>query len=329
MTKARAWCRVDFAGGTLDIWPLGLLHPGSRTVNLAVDLEVTVEIAALAAGYRVTQGGVVLEGSSLEELGASAGAVLPALIGRELGLPPFAAHLASASPQGGGLGASSALTVAFIAAAEIHFGLTPSSVAGRARMARDLEARLMHLPTGIQDHYPAQLGGVVEIELRPGGEVVRSLRTNLTALGDSLVIAYSGQSHFSAQQNWGVVRRRLDGDPEVSSLLARIAGIAQQAVQALAVDDFRELGQLMSEEWEARRQLAPGVSVPILEELLSSATAAGAWGGKACGAGGGGCVAVLCPPDRKPQVVAELERHGGRVLAARPAIGVLKVEQSS
>ena len=43
---ARSWCRVDLAGGTLDIWPLGLLHPGAVTVNLAVDLPVTCRVAA-------------------------------------------------------------------------------------------------------------------------------------------------------------------------------------------------------------------------------------------------------------------------------------------
>ncbi len=44
MVRARAWCRVDLAGGTLDIWPLGLLHRGARTVNLAVDLPVEVTL---------------------------------------------------------------------------------------------------------------------------------------------------------------------------------------------------------------------------------------------------------------------------------------------
>ena len=42
MTTARAWCRVDLAGGTLDIWPLGLLHPGACTVNVAIDLAAPV-----------------------------------------------------------------------------------------------------------------------------------------------------------------------------------------------------------------------------------------------------------------------------------------------
>src|SRR5438105_10192104 len=34
---SKAPCRVDLAGGTLDIWPLYLNHPGAVTVNFAVD----------------------------------------------------------------------------------------------------------------------------------------------------------------------------------------------------------------------------------------------------------------------------------------------------
>ena len=31
-------CRADLAGGTLDIWPLYLFHPGAVSVNLALNI---------------------------------------------------------------------------------------------------------------------------------------------------------------------------------------------------------------------------------------------------------------------------------------------------
>ena len=34
--EARAPTRIDLAGGTLDIWPLYLFHPGALTVNCAI-----------------------------------------------------------------------------------------------------------------------------------------------------------------------------------------------------------------------------------------------------------------------------------------------------
>ncbi len=49
--SVRGWCRVDLAGGTLDIWPLGVLHPGSRTVNLAIEVPVVVRVRGLESGF--------------------------------------------------------------------------------------------------------------------------------------------------------------------------------------------------------------------------------------------------------------------------------------
>src|SRR5690242_8512183 len=34
---SEAPCRVDLAGGTLDIWPLYLYHPGAVTLNFAIN----------------------------------------------------------------------------------------------------------------------------------------------------------------------------------------------------------------------------------------------------------------------------------------------------
>ncbi len=321
---ARAWCRVDLAGGTLDIWPLGLLHPGAVTVNVAVDLPVRVT-AVPAARFRIRQGGVVVEEASAEELarqpeGALAGTLLAAL-----GTPPLALDVDSRSPRGGGLGASSALAVALAAAASVASGRAVPAPAELVALARDVEARLMGLPTGVQDHWPAVLGGALAVRHRPGGTEVRRLDADLGALAASLVVAYTGVSHFSAGQNWQVVRRRLDGDTEVSGLLAGIARVAAAAEEALAGGDLERLGALVAEEWALRRRLAPGISVPAVEALLAAARGAGAWGGKACGAGGGGCVAVLCPPGERTAVEAAMAAAGGELLALAPVAGPMTV----
>lgn len=318
MVTAKAWCRVDLAGGTLDIWPLGLFHPQARTVNVAVDLAATVQLRPLPRGYRVRQGDELAETASAAELARDAGAALIGVIAAALELPPFEAVLASESPRGGGLGASSAMAVAFIAAAEEAFDRPRSQPRQRAGMARDFEARLMGLPTGMQDHYPALLGGALEIRPLPGGEQVRPLAVDLPALAAGLLVVYSGQSHFSAGKNWQIVRRRLEADPEVTELLEGIAGTAAELAPALEAGDLPRVGELMSREWSYRRRLAAGISTPVLENLLRAAADAGAWGGKACGAGGGGCLAVLGPAERKEAIAAALASAGGQVLAAKP-----------
>ncbi|HKI01284.1 MAG TPA: hypothetical protein VKK31_04840 [Thermoanaerobaculia bacterium] len=318
MVTVKAWCRADLAGGTLDIWPLGLFHPQARTVNVALSLAVTVELRPLAGSYRVLQGESRVEAASAAELARHPEAALIGVIASALELPPFEAALASESPRGGGLGGSSAMTVAFLAAAEAAFGLPRSQPHERVALARDLEARLMGLPTGIQDHYPALLGGALEIRPVPGGERVRRLAVDLEALAESLLIVYSGQSHFSAGNNWQVVRRRLEGEPEVTELFEGIAATAAELAPALEAGDLRRVGELMTREWSYRRRLADGISTPVLEELLRAAAAHGAWGGKACGAGGGGCLAVLCPADRKQEAAAAMVRAGGQILEAKP-----------
>ena len=324
---ARAWCRVDLAGGTLDIWPLGLFHPGARTVNVAIDLAATVRLRP-ADVYRVRQGESMVEAASAAELAASPEGALVGVVVAELGLPPVEIELASQSPRGGGLGGSSAMVVALIAAAERLQGREPSTPAARVRLARDLEARLMALPTGIQDHYPGQLGGALEIRMAPGGEVVRRLEVDLEALGDSLLVVYSGVSHFSAGQNWQVVRRRLEGERESVELFSGIAETATELSEALEAGDLPRVGALMGREWSFRRRLAEGVSTPELERLLEAARSHGAWGGKACGAGGGGCLAILCPPERRAEVAAALTEAGGQVLSARPTGEPLAVSEA-
>jgi len=328
-STARAWCRVDLAGGTLDIWPLGVLHSSSRTVNVAIDLAVEVELAPSPGSYVVIQGESMVEADSAGGLAVGEESALVGLIASELELPPVEIRVRSASPRGGGLGASSALAVALIAASESYLGRPASSAVERSAVARDLEARLMALPTGTQDHYPALLGGVLEIEHRAGGERVRQLDVDLDLLTGSLVVAYTGQSHFSAGNNWQVVRRRLDGDPDTVKLFDGIRDVTVELPALLEAGDLEAAGRLMSREWSCRRRLAAGVSTPLIESLLEQSTAAGAWGGKVCGAGGGGSIALLAPRERRQAVIEALTDGGAQVLPARPTGEALRVESVS
>ena len=314
--SARAWCRADLAGGTLDIWPLGLLHEDACTINVALGLAVEVVLTGRASGFRVVQDESVNEAATVEALGRDPETALLGLIARHFGLPPVEILVRSSSPRGGGLGASSALTVAMIAAAEQQMGLAEGSTEARAALARDLEAQLMSLPTGRQDHFPALLGGALKIEHRPGGERVSRVVADLEPLARSLVVVYSGQSHFSAGKNWQVVRRRLDGDPQT---IESLEGIAEALARRRLL---RRLGL------DLRRGLAPGVSTPEIERLLSAALEAGAWGGKVCGAGGGGCLAILAPPGRRPEIAGTLVERGADVLAAAPVTSPLEVTVS-
>jgi D-glycero-alpha-D-manno-heptose-7-phosphate kinase len=324
--RARARCRVDLGGGTLDIWPLGLFFAGAQTVNVALDVTVEVTMSPRTAGYRFVGEQGALEATTVEELAGSAESALPGVVAAALALPPVEITVRSASPRGGGLGASSAMTVALIAAGDRLVGHRARDAAATARLARDLEARLMRLPTGTQDHYPALLGGSLAVAFTPGGETVRRLAVDLEALAAHLLLVYTGQSHFSAATNWEIIRRCLEADPEAYRLLGGIAAVAAALPEPLERGDFAAVGRLVGDEWQLRRQLADGVTVPVVDRLLASAHSLGAWGGKACGAGGGGCVAILAPAERRAGIADALATAGFAVVPAAPTRAGLEVD---
>jgi D-glycero-alpha-D-manno-heptose-7-phosphate kinase len=243
-----------------------------------------------------------------------------------VGLGPAAMVVESASPRGGGLGASSAITAALIAAAERLDARPERTALERAELARDLEARLMGFPTGLQDHLPPQLGGALAIDYPLGGPRVRRLAIDVERLAGAMTIAYCGRSHLSGRTNWEVVRRRLDGEARTVELFAGIGEIAATLGAALEAGDFESVGRLVGEEWALRRRLAEGVSTPEIERLLEAAGGAGAWGGKAGGAGGGGCVVLVHPPEAGTAVRRALTAAGGELVSAPPTDAGLRVE---
>ena len=325
--RARARCRVDLGGGTLDIWPLGLFFAGAQTVNVALDVVVEVTLTPRRAGYRLRSESADVELGTVEELAADREGALPGVVAAALGLPPVDIDVRSASPRGGGLGASSAVTVALIAAGDRLLGRPPRDAARTARLARDLEARLMRLPTGTQDHYPALLGGGLVVAFTPGGETVRRMTVDLDALGRHLLLVYTGHSHFSAATNWEIIRRCLEADPDVHGLLQGIADVASALPAPLEAGDFAQAGALVAREWSLRRQLAESVTVPVVDDMLAAASELGAWGGKACGAGGGGCVAILAPAERREAIAKALVAQGGAVVEARPTSASLELDE--
>ena len=317
-------CRVDLAGGTLDIWPLGRLFPGASTVSVAVDVWVEARVRTGGGSYRVRLGEEELEASAVVELSRSPRTALIGLVLSALQMPPCEIEVRSGSPLGAGLGASSTLTLALLAACRAAAG--KRQLADRVGLARDLEAQLMELPTGVQDHITAEAGGAVVIEHTAGGPSTRALATPLEELSRRLLVIDSGQEHVSARRNWEVVRAALDGDRTVRAALAGIAAVAGEMVVALEATAWRSAGELMGREWSHRRQLGPGISTPAIERLLGLGLDAGAYGGKVCGAGGGGCIALLCPSSRRPTIAASLAAAGGSPLDASPTPVGLRVE---
>jgi len=315
--SASAPARIDLAGGTLDLWPLHVLHPGSVTVNVAIDLRARCRVRRREGGFRVSVPDLGYERTATrpadllaDPRGALAGAVLEGLEISE----PRDIELSSDVPYGSGLGGSSALTVAVAAALAASAGREFGRSDG-VEFVRDVETRVLGKPAGVQDYYPPLEGGLHDIRFFPGRiEAVRR-EIDPSKWLRHLTLFDTGAAHSSGMNNWEVFRARLEGDRDVARGLDDIAAAAREMDEAASAGDFRGMGAALRREWEARRRLAPVVSSPAIERAIGAALDAGAWGGKACGAGGGGCVVVLSPPERTSAVRTALAGGGeGRLL---------------
>ena len=328
--EAIAPARIDLAGGTLDLWPLHVLHPGSVTVNLAIDRYAECRVKRANHGIRVVlrDRGVEKKAGSAAELLADpatalVGSLLEALEIRE----PLEIQFWSGVPFGSGLGGSSALTVALMGALQ---RLSPRDLKGvdRVDFVRDVETRVLGKPAGVQDYYPPLEGGAHVIAFRAGRTTGERLPASIAPWEKHLTLFDSGLSHSSGMNNWQILRARLEGDEEVTANLEGVRRAAAAMADAVRRADLPAMGAALDEEWKARRRLAPVVSTPLIERAIAAAKEAGAWGGKACGAGGGGCVVFLSPEERTEDVRGALSGLGeGGVVSVRVVEEGLRVSE--
>jgi D-glycero-alpha-D-manno-heptose-7-phosphate kinase len=330
--EASAPARIDLAGGTLDLWPLHVLHPGSVTVNLAVDLRARCRVRPGDGGFRVTVADLGYDRIAArpadllsDPRGALAGAALEALGIHE----PQHIELSTDVPYSSGLGGSSALTVAMVAALA-ETCRRPFGGAASVDLVRDIETRVLGKPAGVQDYYPPLEGGLHAIRFGPGSVDPRRHDVDVATWVRHLTLFDTGAAHSSGMNNWEIFRARLEGDHLVAAALEGVRAAAREMAQASEAADFRAMGEALAAEWDARRRLAPVVSSPAIEAAIEAARAAGAWGGKACGAGGGGSVVILSPPERTPAVREALARlPAGRLLLVTAENRGLAVDRAS
>ena len=222
-------------------------------------------------------------------------------------------HTRSESPVGAGIAGSSALNIA-VCGALVAWSGEPRTDADIMQIAMNVEAQAIDVPTGVQDYRPALYGGISAVELRVDGVRRVELPVSALELERRLVLAYTGATRNSGINNWEVTKRHIDGDRNVQRRFERIRDIAGAMREALERGAWSEVGRHVADEWENRKGLAPGVTTPEIDAILAAARDAGAFGGKVCGAGGGGCLFCLGEPERIPAIRAAIAAAGGRLL---------------
>ena len=321
---ATAPTRMDLAGGTLDLWPIHHLLSRKATVNVGVSLAAEVQLTKSSDDlFRFTSQdldesfiGSFDEATQCQNL-PLIGLLLEALWDRDW--PPITVATSAKSPAGAGLGGSSCLAVALGAAlskGRHALGLGPQLPEDSlVQTAQNVEARLIHAPTGCQDYWGAVRGGLnlltfpfkgVEVETFPAGQ--------LPGLQEHLLLCYSGKSRASAINNWDIFKRLFDGDKELLSRFEEIGGVAQECSQAVRGGDLDRTLKLSAKEWLLRTALWPKIETDETQSIDKAAKQAGARFTRVGGAGGGGVMAIFCDPNVREMVMQACISSGGVML---------------
>lgn len=309
---AQAPTRIDLAGGWTDLIPFAMETDGF-VLNAAIDLYASATLTPQEGKVVTLQNADAQQRFCLQSApSAINGLSLPEAI--ILTVRPQSGYrlvLDSRAPKGGGLGGSGAVGVVLVSLLHTFAGKQLKS-RQIVDIANQIE-RETGIPCGKQDHYASVLGGLNF--LRCHGETVVVTRLNLNnkmiqRLQESLLLVYTGESHFSGEILQNVVDAYKSGNRRTREALSALRRIAQEMKEALCQGDLPCFGYLLAENWHYQKHLHPSVTSNRVEYLFEIAERNGSIGGKACGAGGGGCLVFYCPQDRRNAVAEALMAVG-------------------
>jgi len=331
---AQAPCRADLAGGTVDLWPLYLFHPGALTLNFALDILTTCKITPLA--------GTRIELHSLDTGRSETFADVADLNRKQKYKHLLAAYAVnffaperglrlethSESPAGAGISGSSALMIATCAALARFTGRELDHEKLRV-IAQNVEAQTIAVPTGCQDYYPALYGGVSAIHLDPDGIHRAPVPVAPEEIEMRFLLAYTGAPRKSGINNWEVFKAHINGNRHVRRNFDKIVDVAREMHQAFLRHDWEDVARSLREEWKLRRTNAPGITTPLIDKLVQVARKNGGRAAKVCGAGGGGCVLFMVEEGAKDATSRAIAHAGGRMLPLKVAREGLRFSPSA
>ncbi len=317
--RSRAPLRLGLAGGGTDVSPYCDIY-GGIVLNGTIDRYCYTTLEATA------DGSVVFNAADIDAIDnltnePDSEASTPLNLHRtiydrltrefKLGKPGLSVTTASDAPPGSGLGSSSTLVVSVVEAFREFFGL-PLGEYDVARIAFEIEREDYGQAGGSQDQYAATFGGFNVMEFGPEGRVIvnplRIKAATVLELEASVVLFHTGVSRDSAKI---IERQTAYISSESLPQLAATHELKKEAIamkEALLRGDLAQFAEVLDRSWQAKKQLAEGISNPEIDHYFEAAKQAGATAGKMSGAGGGGYLMFLTDPVRRPAVVRALEQ---------------------
>ena len=297
MIISRTPLRISFVGGGTDLPDFAREH-GGAVVSTAIDKWIHVIVAPrFASDVRVSY--------SRTETVPTAAQVEHELVReamRRTGIPRGVdvLTLADVPSSGTGLGSSSCVTVGLLNALYAYQGIYKAP-AQLAEEASTIEIDRLAKPIGRQDQYAAAVGGFNFIEFLPrdGGVAVQPIicpEGTLKRIQRSILLFYTGKERTAADV-LGEQRAAIRSGAATAAL-REMRDLAYELRDRLAEGDDAALGALLHRNWELKRTLVDSVSTPEVDGWYDRAREAGAVGGKLLGAGAGGFLLIVGPPDR-------------------------------
>ena len=318
MIITRTPLRISFAGGGTDLPAYYRNHGGGAVTSAAIDRYVHVVVndkfdRSIRVAYSRTE-----NVDRLDDL--KHGLVREAM--RMVGVTEaFEIHtIADIPSEGTGLGSSSSVTVGVLNALYAYRGQLKDP-AELAEAACRIEIDLLGGTLGKQDQYIAAFGGVHYFEFRPDDSVrvspIPLATADREALSSHLSLFYTGVT----RQSQGILKAQAARTEEKVASLDRMRELAEETRRTIVARDWPKLGELLDVGWQLKRGLTDGISTAEIDRLYAKARAAGAYGGKITGAGGGGFLLLAHPPERSAQI--------GKALSPLPRFPVTIVSEGS
>ena len=309
---ASAPLRLDFAGGWTDVPPFSA-REGGAVVNATIGLYAHASVVPAPEGITLRSDDlgeeVRLEGPA--ELHSTGQLPLLQTAARMFNLVQGSLVSRSEAPAGSGLGSSGALDVALVSALGHACG-SPSTPEAAAEAAWRLEVVEAGIPGGKQDQWAAALGGFRRFTFHDPMVSAECLSIDpafLEFLERHLVLCYTGTSRISGRMISRVVEGYENGVDPIVRAFHGMKAVALRMADALEAGDPAMVGSLLNENWACQCQLDPGMRTEDMARLERAVSAAGVLGGKAAGAGAGGCMFFLAPS--QPAEVANAARNAG------------------
>lgn len=227
-------------------------------------------------------------------------------------------------PAGTGMGSSSSLAVGLLNALYAYKGQV-TSPGQLAEQACEIEIDILGKPIGRQDQYAAAYGGVNYIRFNPDHTVdvepVPCDPAFLDQLEKHILLLYTDQQRDADT----ILKKQSEGSRDKMDVLRDMRDLAGELRTTMGGQgNLADFGRILHEGWLLKRSLGFGISNAGVDEWYNVARANGAMGGKLLGAGGGGFLLVMAPPEkheairtacgRPRELPFRIDRRGSRVI---------------